>query len=160
MDSDLRWMPDQTNALPYLQQYLDALPSRKYIGKDYQMVTTVSLRLNRSSTQLQCHRSRGHVARPRMAHTTDQTDGSSILQHAARASSSGNRTAGVPQGTHRADNLSILIDSAAAVKILRWVWNHDVLFDRPNRGSRNTASFKTFCMSSSCGQQRRQKLYL
>ena len=49
--SNLRWMPDRINASPCLQRYLDALPNGEYFGKEYQVVATGSLRLNRSSTK-------------------------------------------------------------------------------------------------------------
>jgi len=38
IESNLRWTPDQFNASPCLQRFLDALPSGEYFGKGYQVV--------------------------------------------------------------------------------------------------------------------------
>jgi len=53
------------------------------------------------------------------------------------------------QGTPRADDLAILIDSAAATQRLRWFWCHD---SQPSTRSRTMTSSMISCMNSSHDQ--------
>jgi len=121
IESNLRWTPDQINALSCLQRYLDVFPSGEYFGKGYQVVVTdVSLWLNQSRTK-------------------DPAVGAGVMWHdaaiphrseqvGAQHSSTQAELAAVVmalQGTPRADDVTILSDSASAIQRLQWVQSHD-----------------------------------
>jgi len=117
------WPAYSTFVLPTacLQQYLDALPSGEYFEKGYQVVATDgSLRLNRSSTK-----------EPAMGAGVTWLD-AAIPHRSERVGSQHSSTRAelaavvmALQGTPRADDLAILIDSAAAIQRLRWFRSHD-----------------------------------
>ena len=62
------------------------------------------------------------------------------------------------QGTPRADDLAILIDSTAAIQRLLWFRSHDL--DRPSTRSRTMTSSMTSCVNSSCDQNHPDELTL
>jgi len=113
-------MPDQSNASPCLQRYLDALPRGEYFGKGYQVIATDgSLRLNRFSTK-----------EPAMGVGVMWHD-TAIPNRSERVGSQYSSTRAelaavvmVLQGTPRADDQAILIDSTAAIQRLRWFRSH------------------------------------
>jgi len=121
IESNLRWTPDQINASPCLQRYLDTLPSGEYFGKGYQVVATDgSSRLNQSSTKepaMGAGIMRHDAAIP---HRSKQVGGQHSSTRAELAA-----VVMALQGTPRAHDLSILIDSAAAIHSLRWFCSHD-----------------------------------
>jgi ribonuclease HI len=114
-------MPDQINASPYLQRYLDVLPSGEYCGKCYQVVATDG------------------SSRPNQSSTKEHAMGAGVIWHGAAIPHRSKRVGGqhsstlaelaavvmALQGTPHADDLAILIDSAAAIQRLQWFQSHD-----------------------------------
>ena len=121
IESNLRWTPDRINASPCLQRYLDALPSGEYFGKGYQVVATDgSLRLNRSSTKEPAMGAGVMWHDAAIPHRSERVGGQHSSTRAELAA-----VVMALQGTPRADDLAILIDSAAAIQRLRWFRSHD-----------------------------------
>jgi len=121
IESNLRWTPDRMNASPCLQRYLDALPSGKYFGKGYQVVTTDgSLRLNRSSIKEPVMGAGVMWHDVGILHRSKRVGGQHSCTRAELAA-----VVMALQGTPRADDLAILIDSAAAIQRLRWFRSRD-----------------------------------
>jgi len=100
---------------------MDALPSGVYFEKGYQVVATdASLRLNRSSAKEPAIGAGDMWHDAAMPHRSEWVGG----QH---SSTRAELVAVVMAllGTPRADDLAILIDSAAAIQRLRWFRSHD-----------------------------------
>jgi len=114
-------MPDRINTSPCLQRYLDALPRSEYFGKGYQVEATDGLSwLNRSSTKEPAMGAGVMWHDAAISHRSERVGvqhSSTRLELAAVVM--------VLQGTPRADDLAILIDSAAAIQRLRWFRSHE-----------------------------------
>jgi len=114
IESNLCWTPDRMNASPCLQRYLDALLSGEYFGKGYQVVATDgSLRLNRSSTKEPAVGVGVMWHNAAIPHRSERVGGQHSSTRAELAA-----VVMALQGTPRADDLAILIDSAAAIQRL------------------------------------------
>ena len=116
--SHLRWTPDRINASPCLQRYLDALPSG--ILWERLSATDGPLRLNRSSTKEPAMGSGVTWHDAAIPHRSERVGGQHSSTRAELAA-----VVMALQGTSRADDLAILIDSAAAIQRLRWFRSHD-----------------------------------
>ena len=119
IESNLRWTPDRINVLPCLQRYLDALPIRQYLGQGYHVVVSDrSLQLNRSSTKEPAMGARVMWHDAAIPHRSGWVGG----QHSSTRAELVAVVVAL-QGTHFADDLAILIDSADAIQRLRWKIN-------------------------------------
>jgi len=122
VESNLRWTPDRINASPCLQRYLDALPSGEYFGKGYQVVATNGslqiIDLARNSLPWE----RGSCGTT-LPYPTDPNGWLGGQHSSTRAELAAVVMA--LQGDPRADDLAILIDSAAAIQRLQWFWSND-----------------------------------
>ena len=115
-------MPDRINTSPCLQRYLDALPRSEYFGKGYQVEATDGLSwLNRSSTKEPAMGAGVMWHDAAIPHRSERVGG----QHSSTRAELAAVVIALLQWTPRADDLAILIDSAAAIQRLRWFWSHD-----------------------------------
>jgi len=156
IETNLRWTPDQVNASPCLQRYLNALQSGEYFGKGHQGVATDgSLRLIRSSTKEPAMRAGVMWHNATLPHRSEQVGGQHSSTRAELAA-----VVMALHGTPRADDLAILIDSAQR----RIYKDYDgfvvMTSDRHSTRSRTTTSSMTFCLNSSCDQNHPHELFL
>jgi len=154
IESNLRWTPDRINASPCLQRYLDALPSGEYFVKGYQVVATDgSLRLNRSSTKEPAMGARVMWHDAAIPHRSERVGGqhSSTLEELAAVVMA-------LQETPWADDLAILIDSAAAIQRLQWFRSHD--FRPAEHTVKDYDIIHDILLNSSCDQTHPHELFL
>jgi len=155
--SNLRWTPDRINASPCLQWYLNTLPSGEYFGKGYQVVATHGSSLLNWSGEEESAMGVGvmwHNA-TRWWYPTDPNGWVANAPSSTRAELAAVVMA--LQGTPRAYDLAILIDSAAAIQRLWWFRSHDfrpaehkvkkydISIEDLNLVPIVTGGFRTFC---------------
>ena len=127
--------------------------SGEYFGKGYQVVATDgSLRLNRSSTKEPAMGAGVMWHDAAIPHRSEQVGGQHSSTRAELAA-----VVMALRGTPRADDLAILIDSAAAIQSLRWFRSHDfrpaehkvkkynISIEDLNLVPIVTGGFRTFC---------------